>query len=375
MLKSKLVLVFVMGLFAVNIPSAMALAVVESRTGDPVIRSSTEETPYQGVSSQPGGNAVGNDRASRLNLNQIEALKQEISELRGLVEVQDHEIKQLKKSQQDLYVDLDKRLSQAQQNQKPISVSNSKDIQTGPKGKKPSVVVTSKAEMTPKTEATPKVEAAPKIEGKTETKAIAKAEPKVSKPVAVLSTEPTSDPLETGPADEPVTVTSKATKKASASAVTIVPTGTMTEPGMVNPIASNTNEASEKNAYEAAYNLVRSKQYADAVIAFQKYLSQYPQGERAPTAHYWLGEVYMVQWQSEKSNTGLLDKASQSFSTITLQFPSNNKVPDALLKLGLIENEKGNIEEARRYWMEAKTKHSGTAAARIADTRLQQLKK
>ncbi len=78
-----------------------AYATVESRTGDPVVRSSVVAN-------------TTDDRAAFLTLKQIDALKQEISELRGLVETQEHEIQQLKKSQQDFYLDLDKRLTESQ---------------------------------------------------------------------------------------------------------------------------------------------------------------------------------------------------------------------------------------------------------------------
>ena len=82
----------------------------------------------------------------------------------------------------------------------------------------------------------------------------------------------------------------------------------------------------------------------------------------------------MVQWQADKSNTALIDKASQEFKNITTKFPNHIKAQDAVLKLGLIEIDKGNVDAARYYLSEVKTRYPGTAAARIADTRLQQLR-
>ena len=86
-----------------------------------------------------------------------------------------------------------------------------------------------------------------------------------------------------------------------------------------------------------------------------------------------MGEVYMVEWQKDPQNKTLLDKASHAFSNIPSQFPGNSKVSDALLKLGIIENEKGNAAGARKYFTDVKNRYPGSAAARIAETRLKQL--
>ncbi len=283
------------GLIVLAAPSyAKALASVESRTGGPVVRSG-------GTTS--GTSLQGDDRALR-TLKQIESLQQEMSELRGLVETQDHEIQQLKKSQKDLYLDLDKRLTDIQQ--KP---SSAKEKRTS---------------------------AAPIV-----------TEPKATQPILK-----TSEKMETPGVLAPLSVSS-----ASSS------------PAMVVASAHE----SEKEAYDAAYSFVRSKQYPEAIGAFQDYLSRFTEGEYAASANYWLGEVYLVQWQADKTNTDLLDKAISAFSNLTAQFPKHPKMADALLKLGIVENEKGNSLVAKEYFIDVKNRYPGSAAARIAESRLQQL--
>lgn len=364
--------VFAIGLIcSLYVPSVVALAVVESRTGTPVVRSAANP-----AADRDRAASTASSTPNPLNYNQIETLKQEISELRGLVEVQEHEIKQLKKSQQDFYIDLDKRISQSQsQNQSSQNnkqtVSNAaanKDIQITPKGKKSSSSITIDAKpiskpietkigvkVDPKAIAPkPEINAASKADIKTEASAASKPETKVE-PKIEPKMPPTPEPIAAETSAMPVNM-----------GVNTSNTATVKED-------NNSNNA-EKGAYESAYSLVRSKRYSDASVAFQDYLNRYPQGERSPSAHYWLGEIFMVQWQMDKNKTNLLDKASQAFLTITTQFPTHNKVPDALLKLGIIESEKGNLEAAKGYFKEAKINHPGTAAARIAENRLQQLK-
>jgi tol-pal system protein YbgF len=374
--------VFAIGLIcSLYMPSVRALAVVESRTGTPVVRSAANPAADRPASGE---------RVTPLNYNQIEALKQEISELRGLVEVQEHEIKQLKKSQQDFYLDLDKRISQsqsqsqgAQNNKQTVSTTTtSKDIQITPKGKKSSSSITLDAKpitkpienkigvkidpkpVTPKTE----VKVDPKSDVKTEVKADSRPEARV---------EPKIEP-KMPPQPEPIASTSSVATPNTAGTTNSNPINTNPNADAMvtntTAVEDNNSNNAEKGAYESAYSLVRSKRYSDASVAFQDYLNRYPQGERSPSAHYWLGEIFMVQWQMDKNKTNLLDKASQAFLTITTQFPTHNKVPDALLKLGIIESERGNLEAAKGYFKEAKINHPGTAAARIAENRLQQLK-
>jgi len=285
----------------------MALATVESRTGTPIVRSSTVTTSDSIVATE--------EHAARFTLKQIEDLKQEISELRGLIEVQDHEIQQLKKSQQEFYLDLDKRLGQLQSSE--------------PKVKRRLTASNDVVESKEKSQELP-AEAKPAIVSKAEEATeIVLGSPKPSNPLPVVETVVSEN--------------------------------------------SNSLPVVEKDAFESAYKLVRTKRYSEAVSAFRDYLTKFPQGEHAPNAHYWLGEVYMSQWQTNKTKKELLDKANQEFLNITSKFPTHQKVTDALLKLGLIENEKGNLEAARQYLTEVKDRYPGSAAARIAETRLQQL--
>lgn len=291
----------------------LALPEVESRTGAPVVYSGT------GTGNTPSGTSTSVSHT----VSQIETLRQEISELRGQLEVQDHEIKQLKKSQQDFYVDLDKRLSQLQNahggksSPKPTTASN-KGVQIIPKGK-------------------------------------------TAPSVSTVSTAVPKPPVVPAPAEI----------KTSASAMPVTPPSMPEVPSSLTQPISPTTAVTEKGCYDAAYALVKSKQYSEANLGFQEYLNQYPMGEYAANAHFWIGEIHMLQWQSDKTNMGLIDKASQEFMLITSQFPTNPKVTDALLKLGMIETEKGNIDLARQHLMDVKNRYPNSSAARIAETKLQ----
>ena len=118
--------------------------------------------------------------------------------------------------------------------------------------------------------------------------------------------------------------------------------------GSTAPVSGGENVGAEQpgegDAYRAAYGLVRSQQFDDAVSAFKAFLQSYPDGRYAPNAHYWLGELYLVVSPQD------LESSRQSFSLLLSQYPDNAKVPDALYKLGKVQFLKGNRDRARQYF-------------------------
>jgi tol-pal system protein YbgF len=101
--------------------------------------------------------------------------------------------------------------------------------------------------------------------------------------------------------------------------------------------------AGEADAYRSAYSLVRSQQFREAIIAFNSFLQDFPEGRFAANAHYWLGELYLVIVPQDT------ESARREFNLLLEQHPDNAKVPDALYKLGKIYAERGNCERGREY--------------------------
>ncbi len=120
---------------------------------------------------------------------------------------------------------------------------------------------------------------------------------------------------------------------------TAIPATTPAEAGTA-PVAA---QPGEDEAYRAAYALVQSQKFDQAVTAFQKFQRDYPAGKYAPNAYYWLGELYLVVQPPD------LESSRQSFTMLLGQYPDNSKAPDALYKLGKVQFMKGNPEKAREY--------------------------
>ena len=119
-------------------------------------------------------------------------------------------------------------------------------------------------------------------------------------------------------------------------------------------------EEGEEAAYRAAYELVREREFDTAVSAFIAFLSDYPFGRYAPNAHYWLGELYLVIDPPDP------ELARQNFKLLLDQYPADQKVPDALYKLGRVQFIKGNRQRSREYLDEVIREYPSHAAAQLA---------
>lgn len=109
------------------------------------------------------------------------------------------------------------------------------------------------------------------------------------------------------------------------------------------PVAAAEVQPGEREAYQAAYGLVRERQFEAAVDAFNAFLANYPFGRFAPNAHYWLGELYLVVEPADP------ESARQNFQLLLDQYPNDRKVPDALYKLGRVHALKGNMDRSKEY--------------------------
>ena len=114
-------------------------------------------------------------------------------------------------------------------------------------------------------------------------------------------------------------------------------------PSVDVPVAVAEVQPGEREAYQAAYGLVRERQFDAAVDAFNAFLASYPFGRFAPNAHYWLGELYLVIEPADP------ESARQNFQLLLDQYPNDRKVPDALYKLGRVHALKGNVDRSKEY--------------------------
>jgi len=130
------------------------------------------------------------------------------------------------------------------------------------------------------------------------------------------------------------------------------------------PRASATPQ--EEQAYQSAYDLVRARKFPDATTAFKRFLGQYPEGNYAGNAHYWLGELYLLDGESPA--------AKKEFEILLSRFGDNRRVPDAMFKLGRIYHQEGDSAKAREMLQRVVNEYAGSdsTAPKLAREYLQQ---
>ena len=127
------------------------------------------------------------------------------------------------------------------------------------------------------------------------------------------------------------------------------------------------DNGTEREVYQSAFDLLKSAKYADAATGFETYLKQYPNGQLADNAYYWLGESYYI--------TRKFDDALSSFATVTARYPQSRKIADAWLKLGYTYYEMKKTSEATAALEKTISTYPDSSAALLAKQRLDRIKK
>lgn len=237
---------------------------------------------------------------------QVDSLQREVQQLRGEIEVQGHAMDALKKRQRDLYLDVDQRLGQLSHGSlaAPPPPTDTQAVSTEQSAEVPS---------------------------------------------------PSAGPV-VGRSSQPIVVTPK---QASGSPT---PAGST----IAGPAVPAGDPALEEKNYKAAFEMLMQRRYDDSRNAFQLFLAQYPDGNYADNAQYWLAEASYV--------TRNFDLALADFQAVIQQYPASKKVPDALLKSSFIYYEKQQWAEARQTLETLIAQYPNTTASKLAAQRLQRMK-
>lgn len=129
---------------------------------------------------------------------------------------------------------------------------------------------------------------------------------------------------------------------------------------------ADTHDNAEKAAYQKAVDLVLvNKEYAQAVGAFEAFVSAYPKSPYVANSQYWLGQLLYKQKKREQ--------ARAAFLIVTEQFPDSSKRPDALFKIGIIDEYLGNIPSAKEFYKKVVAEYANSSASVLAAKRLKGL--
>lgn len=268
----------------------------------------------------PQSNTRNNDIVLTL-YNTLEALQREVQILRGLVEEQSYQIRQMEQQQRDRYLDVDNRLSEL--NQRITQGGVAGNLSTGPvppastrPGANPSNNTASNNSQLPGSQAS----------------LPSAGQPGTGNSPAFPAVEPAAD----------------------------------TRANPQGQVALNNNTApdfsgeprSEEELYQEARNfLLNDGDYEASISVFQQMIEEFPQGRLAPNAYYWQGEaLILVERYSQAINV---------FNEVIDNFPTHEKAPDSMLKLGIVYSLMENESRAQEVWRNLLTEFGGTGSASL----------
>ena len=316
-------------------------------------------------------------------LNQLQTLQDQVSRLRGQIEVQSHELQQLKERQHSLYTDVDQRLQRLERGGPAATADGAaaKPANAGPPLQDLSAIAapdtdsggnagSSLTMSTVNSSASGQAPSSqPPATGGPATPAPDKAAPasaQASAPAiapgssAAASTQ-TAGNVQTAPASTQAAVASAAPQTGAPARANAAANGSAGDTQAPMPEDSTQVQAE----YEQAFQLLKQSQYNQAITAFQKFLAAHPQGQYSDNAQYWLAESYYV--------TGDFQKAIDEYQKLVTNFPDSPKLTHGLLKIAFCYQAMGKTDEARQRLEDLVQKYPGTTAAQLADERLKQL--
>ncbi len=117
--------------------------------------------------------------------------------------------------------------------------------------------------------------------------------------------------------------------------------------------------------YQEAFQILQRKEYEKAEQAFVAFVKSHPHSQYTANAHYWIGEIRLVQAD--------LVGAKEAFDTVLSQYPTHQKSADALLKLGFVAYQEKQFSKARSLLNDVKDKYPTSSSARLAEGRIKRM--
>lgn len=125
-------------------------------------------------------------------------------------------------------------------------------------------------------------------------------------------------------------------------------------------------QLSEDQHYDQGFEYLKQSKYDEAISTFNQQIALYPKGDLADDAHYWVAEAYLINRRSAEAKPHL--------KAIIDNYPTSARLPDAMLKTAYIEQDLGNLIEARILLQEIVARHPSSNAAIAARNRLENLR-
>lgn len=125
-------------------------------------------------------------------------------------------------------------------------------------------------------------------------------------------------------------------------------------------------DVSERDAYNASYDLFKQGDYSRAIAQFENFLARYPASNLAPGAVYWIGNAHYALRDFRS--------AINTQQKIIENYPNSAKAPDAMLNMASSQLEMAEVSAAKKTLQNLLAKYPNSDAAEKAKHRLINIK-
>ncbi len=134
-----------------------------------------------------------------------------------------------------------------------------------------------------------------------------------------------------------------------------------------NAVASPpvTPEVSDQDAYNAAFQLIRERQFEEALAAMESFIEVYPNSDLVLDARFWRGQVFDVLGRDEE--------AIEAFKSITLAAPEYRRILQVKVKLGKLLLKNQDVMNGRKILQEVITQAPESVEAGLASRELEKI--
>ncbi|MEH6628112.1 MAG: tol-pal system protein YbgF [Motiliproteus sp.] len=116
----------------------------------------------------------------------------------------------------------------------------------------------------------------------------------------------------------------------------------------------------DRQAYKAAFDMVRQRSFDKALTAFTDFLQIYPGSTLTPNVLYWTGEVYRAQPEPDQQ------KARDAYARLVELFPKHQKAAEGYYKLGLSFAASGDEAQAKLVMQKVLSTYPNQSSAKLA---------
>ncbi|MFZ8884926.1 MAG: tetratricopeptide repeat protein [Litorivicinaceae bacterium] len=124
-------------------------------------------------------------------------------------------------------------------------------------------------------------------------------------------------------------------------------------------------QIADQDAYNAAFQLIRERQFEAALSAMESFVQTYPDSDLVLDARFWRGQVFDVLGRDQE--------AIEAFKSLTLVAPDYRRILQVKVKLGKLLIKNQDVMNGRKILQEVITQAPESVEAGLASRELEKI--